>query len=135
MLDGGRLEIRVDASRGEPDLAKSGSPDLTVTTNQTDLSAGLVVPFIRTRSQNLYGAAGSTGRTARAYTGFAGSARPPAPTGCWCCAAQVSWDVADRFGGVTLLDAGLRQGIDAGGALYRAEGPAAGNPDFTAREP
>ncbi len=130
LLDGGRLELRVDASRGEPDLAKSGSPDLTVTTNQTDLSAGLVVPFIRTRSQNLYGRVGLDWQDSESVTGFAGSAENSTDR-LLVLRAQVSWDVADRFGGVTLIDAGLRQGIDAGGARIEAEGPAAGNPDFT----
>lgn len=131
-LDGGRLELRADVSRGDPDLARAGSPeDLTVTSNATELAAGLVVPFVRTRSQNLTGRAGIEWQNAESVTGFAGT-ESSSTDRLAVLDARLTWDVADRFGGVSLVDAGLRQGLDAFGAAIGASGPAAGVPDFTA---
>ena len=131
-LDGGRLELRADISRGDPDLARAGSPDdLTVTSNATDLAAGLIVPFVRTRSQNLTGRAGIEWQSAESVTGFAGT-ESSSTDRLAVLDARLTWDVADRFGGVSLIDAGLRQGLDAFGAEIGATGPAAGVPDFTA---
>ncbi len=129
-LDGGRLEVSADASRGEPDLAKSGTPDLTVTTNEKNLRAGLIVPFIRTRSQNLYGRLGLDWQQSDSVTGF-GASRADSTDRLLVLRAQLTWDRADRFGGVNLVDAGFRQGLDAAGAHIEAEGPAAGDPTFT----
>ena len=129
-LDGARLEASVDASRGEPDLAKSGTPDLTVTTNEKNLRAGLIVPFIRTRSQNLYGRLGLDWQQSDSVTGF-GASETTSTDRLLVLRARLTWDRADRFGGVTLVDAGFRQGLDAAGADIEAEGPAAGDPTFT----
>jgi hemolysin activation/secretion protein len=128
--DGGRFELHADTSRGKPDLARSGSPDgLTVTSDETNLNAGLVVPFIRTRSANLFGRAGLDWQEATSITGFAGGST--AQTDRLAVARlSLAWDVADRHGGVTLVEAGLRRGIGAWSAIGGA-GPAAGNPDFT----
>jgi hemolysin activation/secretion protein len=131
-LDGGRLELRGEISRGDPDLARAGSPeDLTVTSNATELAAGLVVPFVRTRSQNLTGRAGIEWQSAESLTGFAGT-ESSSTDRLAILDARLTWDIADRFGGVSLVDAGLRQGLDAFGAAIGASGPAAGVPDFTA---
>ncbi len=130
LLDGGRLEISANTSHGEPDLARSGSQDLTVTTDESNLSAGLVVPFIRTRSQNLFGRLGIDWQSSESVTRFAGSDADSTDR-LTVLRAQVTWDKADRFGGVTLVDAGLRQGLDLGSRI-EAEGPAAGDPQFTA---
>jgi hemolysin activation/secretion protein len=131
-LDGGRLELRAEISRGDPDLARAGSPeDLTVTSNATELAAGLVVPFVRTRSQNLTGRAGIEWQSAESVTGFAGT-ESSSTDRLAVLDARLTWDIADRLGGVSLVDAGLRQGIDAFGAEIGASGPAAGVPDFTA---
>lgn len=132
VLDGGRLELRADVSRGDPDLARAGSPeDLTVTSNATELAAGLVVPFVRTRSQNLTGRAGIEWQSAESVTGFAGT-ESSSTDRLAVLDARLTWDVADGFGGVSLVDAGLRQGLDAFGAEIGASGPAAGVPGFTA---
>jgi hemolysin activation/secretion protein len=130
-LDGGRLEISGDVSRADPDLAESGSPeDLNVVTNETNLRAGLIVPFIRTRSQNLFGHAGLAWQDSQSDTFFADD-EEPSHDRLYILDARVAGDIADRVGGVTLVEAGLRQGLDIGGAEIGASGPAAGVPDFT----
>ena len=113
-------------------LARSGSPDdLTVTTNETNLSAGLIVPFVRTRSQNLTGRLGLDWQDSESVTGF-GPDESSSTDRLTVLRARLTWDLADRFGGVSLVDAGLRQGLDLGGARIEATGPAAGDPTFTA---
>ncbi len=130
-LDGGRLELHADTSHGEPDLTRSGSPNgLTVTSDETNLRAGLIVPFIRTRSQNLFGRIGVDWQDSTSVTGFAGGTVDSTDR-LFVLRARASWDVADRFGGVSLVEAGVRQGIGAGIGKLGGEGPAAGDPDFT----
>ena len=132
LLDGARLELQGNVSRGEPDLARSGSPDdLTVTSNETNLTAGLAVPFIRTRSRNLTGALGLDWQSSESVTGFAGGEETSTDR-LLVLRAGLTLDIADRFGGVNLLDLRLRQGLDAAGANVGAEGPAAGEVNFTA---
>lgn len=132
LLDGARLEFSADASRGEPDLSRSGSPDeLTVTSNETNLGAGLAVPFVRSRSRNLTGTLGLDWQDSESVTGFGGSEQTSTDR-LLVLRAGMTLDVADRFGGVTLVDLGLRQGLDAGGAEIGDSGPAAGDPSFTA---
>lgn len=129
-LDGGRVELLADTSHGKPDLERSGSPDgLTATTDETNLSAGLAVPFVRTRSQNLTARVGLDWQSSESVTGFFGTELPSRDR-LLVVRAEASWDLADRFGGVTLVDAGLRQGL-AGGSDIEATGPAAGDPGFT----
>jgi hemolysin activation/secretion protein len=132
LLDGGRLELSGDVSHSDPDLSKSGSPeDLTVTLNETNLGGGLFVPFVRTRSQNLFGRAGLTWRRSESESGFAGT-ETTGTDRLWILHARLTWDLADRFGGVSLVDAELRQGLDIGGAEIGESGPAAGHARFTA---
>jgi hemolysin activation/secretion protein len=129
-LDGGRLELHGDISHGDPDLGESGSPeDLTVTTDESNLRAGLIVPFVRTRSQNLYGRVGLDWQHSDSVTEFAGT-EDTSTDRLTVLRARLTWDIADRFGGVTLVDAAVRQGLGGLGRV-EAEGPAAGNPDFT----
>lgn len=129
-LDGGRLELHADFSRADPDLAKSGSPDgLSLVQDETNLHAGLLVPFIRTRSQNLFGRAGLGFQESRGITDFA-DVESEQTDRLWVLDARLTWDAADRFGGVTLVDATVRKGLDIGGATVGADGPAAGVPDF-----
>ena len=132
LLDGARLELQGNVSRGEPDLSRSGSPDdLTVTSNETNLTAGLAVPFIRTRSRNLTGTLGLDWQSSESVTGFAGGEETSTDR-LLVLRAGLAFDLADRLGGVTLLDLRLRQGLDAAGADIGAEGPAAGEVNFTA---
>jgi hemolysin activation/secretion protein len=131
LLDGGRLEVSGDVSRADPDLSRSGSPDdLTVVQHETNLRAGLIVPFVRTRSQNLFGRVALTWQESESATFFAGT-EDISDDRLLVLNARATWDLADRFGGVTLVDAELRQGLDFGGAAVSATGPAAGSPDFT----
>lgn len=43
---------------------------------------------------------------------------------------RLTWDIADRVGGVSLIDGAVRQGLDIGGAEVGGDG--GGHPDFTA---
>lgn len=131
-LDGARLEIRGDLSDSDPDLTESGSPDdLILALDEWNLGAGVFVPFIRTRPQNLFGRLSLNWRDSESGTRFA-TDRFTEEDRLLVAEARVTWDRADRFGGVTLLDARLRQGIDAGGTRIGADGPAAGSTEFTA---
>jgi hemolysin activation/secretion protein len=130
LLDGAHLEVSADTSHGTPDLSRSGSDDLTVTTDETNLGAAVVVPFIRTRSQNLFLRLGIDWQSSESVTRFAGTDLPSTDR-LTVLRARLTWDRADRFGGVTLVDAGLSQGLDLGSRI-EAEGPAAGDPEFTA---
>ena len=98
-----------------------------MTQDETNLRAGLFVPFVRTRSQNLFARAGFNWQESESVTAFAGS-EVPSNDRLNVLYARLSWDVADRLGGVTLVDAQVRQGLDFGGASVEASGPAAGNP-------
>ncbi len=130
-FDGTRWVVEADISRADPDLAQSGSPEtLEIIQNETNLRAGVITPFIRTRSQNLFAFLGLGFRESESETAFTG----PDMTETDRLAvldAGLTWDVADRFGGVSLVDAAIRQGLDIGGVEVGATGPAAGNPDFT----
>jgi hemolysin activation/secretion protein len=130
-LDGARLRMEANLSRGNPDLSKTGSPDsLTSITKEQEATIGLTVPFIRTRSQNLFGSLGLTGRYSKTDTSFSGDTVPEEDR-LAILDVGLSWDVADRFGGVNLVYGGLRQGLDIGDTYVSAQGPAAGEPDFT----
>lgn len=129
-LDGGRFEFHADTSHGAPDLSRSGSPDgLSLATDETNLRAGLVVPFVRTRSMNVFGRIGLDWRDSTSVTGFAGGETRQTDR-LAVARAGVAVDMADRFGGVTLVEAGLRHGLGAWSEVG-GTGPAAGEPDFT----
>lgn len=129
-LDGARLVLEGDTSRADPDLAKSGSPqDLDVITHQSDLRAGIFVPFIRSRSQNLFGRLSLDWQDSESDTDFAGVSEPSTDK-LTVLEARVSWDLADAFGGVNQVDATLRQGLP-GQSSIGAGGPAAGQANFT----
>lgn len=130
LLDGGRFEFRADTSRGEPDLTRSGSPDdLSLTSDEKNLRAGLIVPFVRTRSMNLFGRAGVDWQESTSVTGFAGGTVESTDR-LTVARAGLTWDVADSHGGVTLVEGGIRHGI-AGWGEIDGTGPAAGDPGFT----
>ncbi|WP_337875531.1 POTRA domain-containing protein [Elioraea sp.] len=130
-LDGARLELGADATRGRPDLRKSGLVDLTALQDETQLRAGLFVPVIRTRSENLFLRAGLTWRESTSEQRFAGIDLGRTTDRLLVAEARATWDVADRFDGVTLLDAALRQGLDAAGARIGRAGPNPAREDFT----
>jgi len=129
-LDGAVVAFEADYADGSPDLSRAGGPDSqTLTTEETNLRAALKVPFIRTRAQNLHGEIGLDWQDSRNVTGFGGD-EAVEDDRLLVLDLALSWDRADRIGGVTLVEAGLRQGIDAGGAVVGG-GPAYGKPDFT----
>ncbi len=129
-LDGAMVELEADYANGEPDLAKSGAPDAqTLTTHEVNLRARLRVPFIRTRAQNLFGAIGLDWQDSDNVTGF-GAEEITETDRLLVLHAGLEWDRADRFGGVTLAKATLRQGLDTSGSFVGG-GVTAGVPDFT----
>ncbi len=129
-LDGALLEIEADYANGDPDLAKSGAPDeQTLTTHETNLSLGVEVPFIRTRATNLYGSLGLDWQDSDNVTGF-GADEITETDKLLVLRAGASWDHADRWGGVSLVEAALRQGIDTSNSFVGG-GVTAGVPDFT----
>jgi hemolysin activation/secretion protein len=128
-LDGARLRLSGDASRADPDLAKAGSPeDLTVILDETNVRAALIVPFIRTRPQNLYGRLGLDWQDSTSENDLGGVVSDTQTDRLLVLSARGTWDRADRFGGVTLLDLELRQGLDVAGAT---DLDASGDPEFT----
>ena len=131
LLDGGRLQVGGNISRADPDLSRSGSPeDLDIIQHETNLRTGLYVPFIRTRSQNLFGHADLVWRESESETGFAGE-QSAGTDRLVILDVGASWDRADRFGGVTLIEGAVHQGLPVAGAEIGETGPAAGHTDFT----
>ncbi|WP_375230501.1 ShlB/FhaC/HecB family hemolysin secretion/activation protein [Roseobacter sp. S98] len=133
-LDGARLRLDANVFRGDPDLTQTGATaDLTTISEQQEISAALVVPFVRTRSSNLIGRFGLTARQSDAETRLSGLSTEEEDrlvvleTG-------LAWDVADRRGGISLVDVSLRQGLDVAGARRSATGPAAGELTFTSAQ-
>ncbi len=129
-LDGAMLEIEGDYANGEPDLSKSGAEGgQTLTTHEANLRLGMRVPFMRTRAQNLFGTLGLDWQDSDNVTAL-GDDEFTETDRLLVLYAGLSWDRADRFGGVTLAEAGLRQGIDASDTFVGG-GVTAGVPDFT----
>lgn len=130
-LDGTRLVLEADSSRADPDLSQSGSPqDLNVIQNEINARLGLFTPFIRTRSQNVFGRLSLDWQQSESDTDFAATTDTSTDK-LLVLEARLSWDIADRFGGVTLFDATLRQGLSTDATQIGATGPAAGHADFT----
>lgn len=130
-LDGARFELELEASRADPDYSEVGAVDgLTTIVNRRAAGARLVVPFRRTRSQNLFAGFGievseSEDETRLDDLGFTETDRLAVLE------ARLTWDFADDFRGVNLVDAALRQGLDIGWSEVAGDGPAAGHADFT----
>jgi hemolysin activation/secretion protein len=130
VLDGARLEFGGDATRGRPDLRKSGLAALTALQEETNIRLGLFVPAIRTRSENLFLRGGLTWRESTARQRFQGVDLGRTTDRLLVAEARATWDVADRFNGVTLIDGALRQGIATGGTKIGA-GASRAREDFT----
>ncbi|WP_300035250.1 POTRA domain-containing protein [uncultured Roseobacter sp.] len=134
VLDGARLRLDANVFRGDPDLTQAGATaGLTTISEQQEVSATLVVPFVRTRTSNLFGRFGLTARHSDAETSLSGLTTGEEDrlvvleTG-------FAWDIADRRGGISLVDVSLRQGLDIAGARRSATGPAAGELSFTSAQ-
>ena len=80
-------------------------------TNETNLRLGMKVPSIRTRTQNLFGVLALDWQDSANVTGF-GPDETTEDDRLLVLAAGAEWDRADRFGGVTLAKATIRQGLD-----------------------
>ena len=133
-LDGARLQFGANAFRGDPDLDEAGAdPGLTSVSDQVELSAGLEVPVKRTRSENLFARFGLTLRDSDTESGLPGL-RTTDEDRLAILEAGVEWDYADRIGGISLVDASVRQGLDIFGARQSATGPAAGDLEFTSAQ-
>lgn len=130
VLDGARLEFGGDATRGRPDLRKSGLAALTALQEETNVRLGLFVPAIRTRSENLFLRGGLTSRESTAEQRFEGVDLGRSTDRLLVAEARATWDLADRFNGVTLIDGALRQGIATGGTKIGAPASRA-REDFT----
>lgn len=130
VFDGTMLEIEGSLADGEPDLGVAGDlPGLAVTTRDQNVRVGLRTPFIRTRAQNLFGHVLLDWQRSRNVTRFGGDAITDRDR-LLVLEAGVEWDRADRFAGVTLASARLRQGLDVGGSSVGGVA-ASGVPDFT----
>jgi hemolysin activation/secretion protein len=130
-LDGARLEIEADVSRADPDFAVSGQPeDLAIVQNESNARVGLFVPFIRSRSENLFGRLALDWQDSESVTVFTGPDLASMDR-LLVLEARAIWDVADSYGGVSLVDGSLRQGLPIGTTEIGADGPAAGVTDFT----
>ncbi|WP_299736022.1 POTRA domain-containing protein [uncultured Roseobacter sp.] len=133
-LDGARLRFGGNIFRGDPDLAEAGATaGLTTVSDQTELNAQLVVPFVRARSENVFGRFGLTFRDSETETGLVGLTTVEEDR-LAVLEAGVAWDFADRLGGISLVDVSLRQGLDVAGARVSATGPAAGDLNFTSAQ-
>ncbi len=134
VLDGARMELSGNISRSDPDLTQSGTPEeLTVTLDESNLRLGMTVPFIRTRSQNLFGRVGIGFRQSDSATDFdaeTGTETTDETDRLVVLDMRATWDIADDFGGVTLLDAAIRKGLDVGGARIDYDGPDKPDVDF-----
>lgn len=127
-LDGARLAVGGEVSTATPDLAEAGSPeDLDVTTDEWTLGAEVTVPFRRTRSESVFGRLRLDYRESENSTIFAGT-KETATDELLVLEAGVSWDRADRIGGVTILDLDLRQGLSGSVGETGAGAPST---DFT----
>jgi hemolysin activation/secretion protein len=130
-LDGGAFELDASISRADPDLDEVGAADgLTSILDERRVEARMVVPFVRTRTQNLYGRLGLELLESESETGLDGETFEELDR-LAVVDARLTWDFADTYGGISLVDAALRQGLDVGGTEVAAEGAAAGEPDFT----
>jgi hemolysin activation/secretion protein len=126
-LDGGTFGFRLEGSRGEPSAAV---PGLRLLSEEVAMGASLAVPFVRTRARTIQGRVGIEWRRSENLIAF-GDGEETATDRLVVLEAGGSWDAADRGGGITIVDLGLRQGLDIGGAAVGRTGPAAGSPGFT----
>lgn len=128
--EGAMLEASASYSNGAPDLGESGAPDgQTLTTDETNLRLGVKLPVIRSRAQNLFAGLALDWQDGVNVTEFGGD-ESQQDDRLLVLEAGLEWDRADRFGGVTLAKAGLRQGLDTSNSFIGG-GPSYGVADFT----
>jgi len=133
-LDGARLRFAANVFRGAPDLSEAGdTTGLLSISDQTEVSAQLLVPFVRTRSMNLFGRAGLTLRDNETQAGLVGAVVTEEAR-LTVFEVGAAWDVADTRGGINFVDFAIRQGLGMAGATVSATGPAAGDLHFTSAQ-
>ena len=134
LFDGARLRFAANVFRGAPDLSEAGdTTGLLSISDQTEVSAQLLVPFVRTRSMNLFGRAGLTVRDNETQAGLVGAVVTE-DARITVFEVGAAWDVADTRGGINFVDVSVRQGLGAAGANVSATGPAAGDLHFTSAQ-
>ena len=134
VFDGARLRVAANVFRGEPDLSEAGdTTGLLSISDQTEVSAQLLVPFIRTRSVNLFGRASLTLRDIQTQSGLIGAVVTE-DARIVISELGAAWDFADTRGGISFVDVSLRQGLGLAGAEVSATGPAAGELHFTSAQ-
>jgi hemolysin activation/secretion protein len=122
-LDGAQFQISADYSQSDPDLTKVGSPSfLALKSNEWSARAGLMVPFLRSRSQNLFGRFGLTLRENENQTILGQIFNQSSKDRLAILEARLSWDKADQYLGINLADVALRQGLDIFGANVDSRG-------------
>lgn len=133
-LDGARLRFAANVFRGAPDLTQAGdTTGLVSVSDQTEVSAQLLVPFIRTRSANLFGRVGLTLRDNATQTGLVGLVVQEDER-LSVFELGAAWDYADTRGGISFVDISVRQGLGFAGARLSATGAAAGDLHFTSAQ-
>jgi len=128
VFDGGRLEFLASYSRGEPDLERVGATLFESEQEDLEATVAFEVPFVRTRSESLFGRVGLTWRDSTTSSLFDGAQIDEVTDEILVGEATVTWDRADSYNGVTLLTGGLRQGIHGDSD---ATGPGSPDEHFT----
>lgn len=128
VFDGGRLELLASYSRGEPDLERVGATLFESEQEDFEATVAFEVPFVRTRAESLFGRVGLTWRDSSTSSLFDGAKIDEFTDEILVGEASVTWDLADRFNGVTLLSGGVRQGIHGDSD---ATGPGSPDENFT----
>ncbi len=132
-FDGGRVGLRADAIRTEPDLDEVIVDDFSTIQREYNVNADFVVPFIRSRASNLFGALAINWRDSTADTKFFGTDLGTETDRLLSITPRVTYDWADRWGGVSEVLVEWRQGIRIDGVTQvDATGPVAPADDFTA---
>lgn len=131
-LDGSRLRVRGDVTRAEPDLSRLLDPGFASVQDESNLGAEWEVPLVRARRENLFVGLAVNYRDSKADTRLEDESIAVDTDRLLTFTPRVTYDRADRFGGVSLLDLRLRTGAAIDG-LTRIGSTGAGAPkaDFT----
>ena len=130
-FDGSSVQLSADHTNARPVLRRSGVTVLNTIQSETNIRLGLTVPVIRSRPENLYARFSMNWRESTANTRFFGFDLGDATDRLLVAEGRLTWDVADRFDGLTLVDAAFRQGLAANGlSQIGVRGPGAARADF-----
>ncbi|TVQ34921.1 MAG: ShlB/FhaC/HecB family hemolysin secretion/activation protein [Geminicoccaceae bacterium] len=130
-LDGARLRLRGDITRADPDVQRL-TPGLTSVQDEHNVGGELEVPVIRTRRENLFLSLAVNYRDSQAEARFFDDSLGVSTDRLLTFTPRLVYDRADRFGGVSLIDLRLRQGLAKDGLTkIGTTGPGAPKADFT----